>query len=52
MTTFDIGCLKCKTHVGVVQEIEIRPGIFQNVCSQTPMPKKCDLCDEILTRLN
>lgn len=48
----EIHCLKCKRVVGTVTLVPVpdKPGFYRSKPDPDPMPSKCDMCDEILTR--
>jgi len=48
-----VGCLVCKTVVGVINEVqdEKRPEVWRNECVPNPMPRNCAKCGEILVRV-
>lgn len=46
-------CRTCHVHYGVIQEIESkdRPGFFVNRCIPDVLPKKCPVCNSVITRV-
>lgn len=46
-----VWCASCKTVVGTIYEVEERQGFYRNECKPNPMPKYCEVCETVLTRL-